>query len=63
MIEAARVIHPKHAENLLEAANVGNNLGLSGANAYLCKNYTSPLHKDNDVCPGLCAQFQLQAFI
>lgn len=61
LIEAARVIHPKLAKDLAEAATVGDNLGLSGATSYVCKNYTSPLHRDSDVSPGLCAQFKLQA--
>lgn len=63
LIEAARVIHPKVAETLSEAGLVGDNLGISGATAYMCKNYTSPLHRDKDTCPGLCAQFQLQALV
>ena len=46
---------------LKEATEAGDKLGVLGATLYSCKNYTSPLHLDDDISPGLCAQFQLQA--
>lgn len=39
----------------------GDKLGVFGATLYTCKNYTSPLHLDDDISPGICAQYELQA--
>ncbi|PPQ96188.1 hypothetical protein CVT26_004823 [Gymnopilus dilepis] len=61
LVEAARVIHPPSYKNLELEITDGDKLGTSGATAYLCKNYASPLHRDDDACPGLCAQYRLQA--
>jgi len=40
---------------------VADRLGISGTNTYLCNNYTSPLHCDNNSGTSLCAQYKLQA--
>ncbi|KDR64965.1 hypothetical protein GALMADRAFT_82467 [Galerina marginata CBS 339.88] len=59
--ETARIFSFDHFAALDKASNEGDRLGTSGATTYLCNNYTAPLHKDNDVAPGICAQYQLQA--
>ncbi|PPR00166.1 hypothetical protein CVT26_008884 [Gymnopilus dilepis] len=61
LLEAARIIHPPVFSQLQHAVPEGDKLGITGATAYLCKNYASPLHFDKDACRGLCAQYHLQA--
>ncbi|PPQ75845.1 hypothetical protein CVT26_001221 [Gymnopilus dilepis] len=61
LVQAARVIHPPAYQKMELEIIDGDKLGISGATTYLCRNYTSPLHRDDDACPGLCAQYQLQA--
>lgn len=59
--EVARVLDFSAYSTLKEATEAGDKLGVSGATLYSCKNYTSPLHLDDDISPGICAQFELQA--
>ncbi len=59
--ESARILDFSIYTALKEATEAGDKLGVFGATLYRCKNYTSPLHLDNDTSPGLCAQFELQA--
>ncbi|PPQ72972.1 hypothetical protein CVT26_014517 [Gymnopilus dilepis] len=61
LLEAARVIHPPLFFQLQYQVPEGDKLGITGATAYLCKNYASPLHFDKDACRGLCAQYELRA--
>jgi hypothetical protein len=59
--EAGRLILFDVYKKQKDATAFGDHLGISGANTYYCNNYTSPLHHDNDVGAGLCAQYDLQA--
>ena len=59
--EVARILGFSVYDELKKATEAGDKLGVFGATLYICKNYTSPLHLDDDISPGLCAQFELQA--
>ena len=59
--ELARILNFPLFSALQEATEAGDKLGISGATLYRCTNYTSPLHFEDDVVPGLCAQYELQA--
>lgn len=59
--EVARVLNFPVYNALKDATEAGDKLGVFGATLYICKNYTSPLHVDDDISPGICAQYQLQA--
>ncbi|KDR65700.1 hypothetical protein GALMADRAFT_81605, partial [Galerina marginata CBS 339.88] len=59
--EGARMISFEHFAKLDQATTEGDRLGTSGATSYSCNNYTAPLHSDDDIVPGICAQYQLQA--
>ena len=59
--QAARVLAFNIFQDLQEASSSGDRIGTSAVTTYLCNNYTSPIHKDEDAVTGLCAQFQLQA--
>lgn len=61
LLEAARVLAFGIFKDLRETASDGDRIGTSAATTYLCNNYTSPIHKDQDAATGLCAQFGLQA--
>ena len=61
LCEVARVLDFSVYSALKEATEAGDKLGVFGTTLYSCKNYTSPLHLDDDISPGLCAQFELQA--
>jgi len=58
---AARILNYPITKQLEEDSADADRLGISGTNTYLCNNYTSPLHCDNDSGTGLCAQYELQA--
>ena len=58
---AARILSYPITKQLEEDSADADRLGISGANTYLCNNYTSPLHRDHDSGTGLCAQYELQA--
>jgi hypothetical protein len=60
-MRAAKVFSPETYKGLKEAGAVGERLGGTAATIYYCGNYTAPLHCDNDACPGLCAQLDLNA--
>jgi hypothetical protein len=58
---AARILKYPIIKQLEEDSADADKLGISGTNTYLCNNYTSPLHGDNDAGTGLCAQYEIQA--
>jgi hypothetical protein len=58
---AARILEYSIIKQLEEDSADADRLGISGTNTYLCNNYTSPLHGDNDAGTGLCAQYEIQA--
>lgn len=55
----ARSAHPKLWYDMKQATEHAEKLGISGASIYLCENYTTPLHQDNDSIRGLSAQLML----
>jgi hypothetical protein len=57
----ARILEYPIIKQLEEDSADADRIGISGTNTYLCNNYTSPLHCDNDAGTGLCAQYELQA--
>ena len=59
--EIARILNFPLFSALKDATEAGDKLGISGATLYRCTNYASPLHCDDDIAPGLCAQYELQA--
>lgn len=59
--EVARILDFPLFSALKEATDAGDKLGISGATLYRCTNYTSPLHCEDDIVHGLCAQYELQA--
>jgi hypothetical protein len=58
---AARIFKYLIITKLKENSADAYRLGISSTNIYLCNNYTSPLHGDNDAGTGLYAQYKLQA--
>ncbi|KAH6903664.1 hypothetical protein BKA70DRAFT_1110677, partial [Coprinopsis sp. MPI-PUGE-AT-0042] len=61
IMRAAKIFCPSVYASLSEAGSVGERLGASASTLFYCGNYTAPLHRDNDECPGLCTQFDLTA--
>jgi len=61
LLETSRILAFPIFQGLQKATKEAEKLGISGATAYLCNNYTSPLHRDDDSSSGLCAQYELQA--
>ena len=61
LLEATRILAFDIFKDLKEVSSSGDRIGTSAATTYLCNNYTSPIHKDQDAATGLCAQFSLQA--
>ena len=59
--EVARILDFPLFSALKEATDAGDKLGISGATLYRCTNYTSPLHCEDNIVHGLCAQYELQA--
>jgi len=59
--QAVRVLAFNIFKDLQETSLSGYRVGTSAVTTYLCNNYTSPIHKDDDAATGLCAQIQLQA--
>ena len=59
--EVARILNFPVYSALKDATEAGDKLGVFGSTLFACKNYTSPLHTDGDISPGICAQYQLQA--
>ena len=59
--EATRILAFSIFAELRDSTSTADRLGISGATTYLCNNYTSPLHCDDDASRGLCAQYDLQA--
>ena len=59
--QAARVLAFNIFKDLQETSSSGDRVGTSAVTTYLCNNYTSPIHKDDDAATSLCAQIQLQA--
>lgn len=57
--ETARSAHPKLSQELKEVTCNAEKLGTLGTSLYLCENYTTPLHEDNDCVRGLVAQLEL----
>ena len=52
----ANSIHPTLVKDLANLSKEADQLGITGANLYYCTKYTAPLHVDDDVGRGLCAQ-------
>lgn len=61
LLEATRILAFGIFEDLQKASFNGDRIGTSAVTTYLCNNYTSPIHKDEDSVTGLCAQLELQA--
>ncbi len=63
LLETSRILAFPIFQDLQETTSRAEKLGTSGSTVYLCNNYTSPLHRDNDSAHGLCAQYELLALI
>ena len=61
LMEATRILAFGIFHDLQKFSSSGDRIGTSAVTTYLCNNYTSPIHKDEDETTGLCAQFSLQA--
>jgi hypothetical protein len=55
LLAVARIFKYLIIKKLEENSADADRLDISGTNTYLCNNYTSPLHGDNDAGTGLCA--------
>lgn len=62
MEETARSIHPQLVRNMKQASEDCDRLGNSGANIYCCNGYSSPMHGEEDISPGLCSQEELRVY-
>jgi hypothetical protein len=60
-MKAAHIYFPEAFRDLKETGSVGERLGGTTSTIYYCGYYTAPLHCDDDVSPGLCAQTDLHA--
>lgn len=61
MAATARSAHPQLWNDWKAATQHAEKLGILGASIYLCDNYTTPLHQDNDCIRGLSTQLMLTA--
>jgi hypothetical protein len=61
LFEATRILAFDIFKDLKETSSNGDRIGTSAATTYLCNNYTSPIHKDQDAATGICVQLELQA--
>ncbi|KAH6905526.1 hypothetical protein BKA70DRAFT_1107821 [Coprinopsis sp. MPI-PUGE-AT-0042] len=61
LMKAAKVYSFELHKELEEAGSTGERLGKTASTVFYCGNYTAPLHYDDDECPGLCAQLDLNA--
>ncbi|KAJ3535716.1 hypothetical protein NMY22_g6363 [Coprinellus aureogranulatus] len=57
----ARQVAPEIYSQIEDACDVGERVGTSRSTLYYCRNYAAPLHRDDDVGPGLCATLDFEA--
>ncbi|KAJ3521515.1 hypothetical protein NMY22_g12282 [Coprinellus aureogranulatus] len=56
-----REVAPDIHAQIAEACGAGEKVGSARSTSFYCKNYTAPLHQDDDVGPGLCATLDFDA--
>lgn len=61
LFETALSLHSSMCQDLVRITSDTDKLGTMGTSLYLCHDYTSGLHQDNDAFRGLCAQIDLTA--
>ncbi|KAF8987153.1 hypothetical protein BDZ89DRAFT_917366, partial [Hymenopellis radicata] len=61
MNEVARRVWPDVFRDMKKATECTDHFGVDGMNLYRCRGYRAPLHRDHDVCRGLCGQVEWDA--
>ncbi|KAK7051295.1 hypothetical protein VNI00_004795 [Paramarasmius palmivorus] len=60
-LEAAKILHKKLFQDIVEGGEACERVGEAGVNLYTCDGYTAPIHSDDDACRSLCSQIRRHA--